>query len=131
MATTGSGKIDYASKRETYEAALLSLFSSNPEDTAADLSKLILPTFSQRDDTTTRDFDGFVTHIRHLRGMLPTGSVTIAVTQFLRDGTQIAERHTSSAKLPDGSVQKSETFLFGEVAEDGRLAWIVESVQRG
>ena len=86
--TTGT---DFADKRETCEAALTSLFSGKPEDTEADLSKLFTPTFTLRDDETTRDFPAFVEHIRFLRGFLP--KVTLTVVQFLRDGAQLAERH--------------------------------------
>lgn len=118
---------NFADNKDTYEAALLSLFSGKPEDTERDLSNLFTPTFTQRDNSTTRDFPAFVAHIRRLREILP--SVTLTVTQFLRDGTQLAERHTSSTTRPDGSVTGAETFQFAEVAEDGRIAWIVETVQ--
>ena len=131
MAATESDKVGPAPNRETYQAALSSLFTGRPEDTEADLTKLLLPTFTQRDDTTERDFQGFVAHMRQLRETLPAGSVTVTLTQFLRDGAQVAERHTASVKLPDGSVQSSETFLFGEVADDGRLAWMIETVRQG
>ncbi|KAJ9150394.1 hypothetical protein NKR23_g3662 [Pleurostoma richardsiae] len=127
-APASSYTTDYASKRDTYQAALMSLFSGKPENTEEDLSKLFPPTFTQRDDDVTRDFPAFVAHIRFLREILP--SVTLTVTQFLRDGTQLAERHTSSTTRPDGTVVEAETFQFAEVAEDGRIAWIVETVRR-
>lgn len=129
MATTTTPyATNFADHKDTYQAALTSLFSGKPEDTETDLLKLFTPTFTQRDDSVMRDFPAFVAHIRHLREILP--SVTLTVTQFLRDGSQLAERHNGSTTLPDGSVKGSETFQFAEVAEDGRLAWIVETVRQ-
>jgi hypothetical protein len=131
MATTTPYKTTFADKVETYQAAINSLFSGKPEDTEADLSKLFAPTFIQRDDETSRDFPGFVKHIRWLREILPMGSVNVRVTHFLREGNQIAERHSGDpVKLPDGRVSLGETFMWVEIAEDGRIAWIVETVKK-
>lgn len=121
-------KTDFAANAVTFQAALRSLFSGKPDSAETDLSKLITPTFTLQDDTTKYDFPAFVAHIRRLREILP--SVTLDITQFLRDGAQLAERHTSSTTRPDGSISNAETFLFAEVAEDGRLEWIVETVRR-
>ena len=120
----------FASEATTFESALTSLFSGPPETTEADLAKFFTPTFIQRDDETTRDFSAFVAHIKWLRGILPPGSVTLKITQFLRDGNQFADRHSSTMKMPDGKVGAAETFMFGEVAEDGRIEWVVETVKR-
>jgi hypothetical protein len=129
MATTRSSqKVAFADSKDTYQAALLSLFSGKPEETEGDLSKLFTPTFSFRANDLTLDFDGFVKHIRWLRDILP--SVELTIVQFVRDGNQLAERHTSETTKPDGTIGKAETFQFGQVAEDGRIAWIVESVYR-
>lgn len=129
MATpTGEYKTTFASNKETYQAALNSLYAGKPEDTETDLSKLLTPDFAQRDNVMTRDFDAFVAHIRWLREILP--SVTLTVTQFLRDGAQLAERHSSETTTSDGTVLGTETFLFGEIAEDGRIRWIVETVKQ-
>ncbi|KIW11543.1 hypothetical protein PV08_10844 [Exophiala spinifera] len=118
----------FADKAETFQAALMSLFSGDPDSTETDLSKLFTPTFTFRADEDKMDFLAFVAHIRRLREILP--SVTLTTTQFLRDGAQLAERHSSSTTRPDGSVGKAETFLFAQVAADGRLEWIVETVAR-
>jgi len=129
MATTVTpNKTNFADSRDTYQAALTSLFSGKPEDTEADLSKLFIPTFTQEDGTGKRDFPTFVRHIRRLREILP--SVTLTVTHFLRDGAQVADRHASSITMPDGTVRHAETYMFGGVAEDGRLEWISEVVVR-
>ncbi|PWY73116.1 hypothetical protein BO94DRAFT_538998 [Aspergillus sclerotioniger CBS 115572] len=119
----------FANQADTFQATLMSLFVGNPDDTEADLSKVFTPTFIQRDDDTTRDFAGFVQHMKWLRENLPAGSVNITITQFLRDGPHLAERHDSTLTKPDGTVSAAETLLFAEVAEDGRIAWIVEAVK--
>ncbi|EED22179.1 hypothetical protein TSTA_094250 [Talaromyces stipitatus ATCC 10500] len=120
----------FCDKVDTYQAALLSVFTGKPEDTEADLSKLLHPSFTQRNDTTTRNFADFVAHISHIRQVLSAGSVDLTVTQFLRDGNQIAERHTSTMKMPDGTVRKAESFQFGEIAEDGRIVSIIDTMLR-
>ncbi|KAK9319294.1 hypothetical protein V1517DRAFT_333041 [Lipomyces orientalis] len=121
-------KTYFTDHKDTYEAALMSLFSGAPEDTQTDLDKLFTPYFTQRDDETTRDFPAFVKHIQWLRTILPKGSVKLTVTVFLRDGSQLAERHTSTSTRDDGSIIHAETFQFVEVAEDGRISSIVETV---
>lgn len=53
------------------------------------------------------------------------------VTHFLREGNQIAERHSGDpVTLPDGRISWGETFMWLELAEDGRIAWIVETVKK-
>lgn len=121
-------KTNFTNSKDTYQAALRSLFSGKPEDTEADLSKLFTPTFTQEDGDGKRDFPAFVAHIRRLREILP--SVTLTVTHFLRDGAQVADRHASSTIRPDGAVSYAETYMFGAVADDGGLEWIAEVVRR-
>ncbi|OJJ45232.1 hypothetical protein ASPZODRAFT_17450 [Penicilliopsis zonata CBS 506.65] len=115
---------------ETFQAALMSLFAGDPDNTESDLSRLFHPDFTQRDDQTTRDFATFVAHIRWLRENMEPGSTQLTITQLLRDGRQFADRHDSTTKMPDGSVARAETFMFGELAEDGRIKWLVETVRR-
>ncbi|RDW77545.1 hypothetical protein BP6252_05598 [Coleophoma cylindrospora] len=129
--TTEPCRTTFADNVETYQAALNSLFSNKPDDTEADLSKILHPTFEQRDGEAVRDFAAFVAHIRWLREILPPGSVNLTVTVFLRDGNQRAERHTSTTKTSDGDVTPAETFQFVELADDGRISSIVEAVRRG
>lgn len=118
----------FADHKDTYQAALISLFSGKPEDTESDLSKLLAPNFTQQDEDGTRDFAAFVAHMRWLRENVP--KVTLTITQFLRDGSQIADRHLGVTTLEDGTVLKSETFMFGEIAEDGRISSLVETVNQ-
>ncbi|KAL7934510.1 hypothetical protein V8C35DRAFT_301104 [Trichoderma chlorosporum] len=122
-----SSRATFADRPETYQATLMSLFSGNPEDTEADLAKIFTPSFKFEAGPEKYDFAGFVEHMRRLRQMKL--NVELTTVQFLRDGNQLAERHTSVTTMPDGKESPAETFMFAEVAEDGRISWIIESVQ--
>jgi hypothetical protein len=117
----------FANSPETYQATLMSLFAGNPQDTEADLAKIFTPSFKFEAEEKY-DFDGFVAHMRRLREMKLT--VNLTTVQFLRDGNQLAERHVSTTTLQDGTEGHAETFMFAEVAADGRIDWIKEVVQR-
>ncbi|PNP47148.1 hypothetical protein THARTR1_10653 [Trichoderma harzianum] len=123
-----SSRATFAEKPETYQATLKSLFHGDPEDTEADLSKIFTPGFKFDAGDEKYDFDGFVAHMRRLREMKL--DVDLTTVQFLRDGNQLAERHTSVTTLQDGKQMQAETFMFAEIAEDGRIHWIIEAVQR-
>ncbi|KAH8647319.1 hypothetical protein BX600DRAFT_476512 [Xylariales sp. PMI_506] len=120
----------FTDKAETFGAALQSLFRGEPEDTEADLAKLLTSGFRIEASGEYLDFGEFVNHIRWLREHKAPGGMTFTTTQFVRDGNQVAERHLSVAKRADGTETRVESFLFCQVAEDGRLDWIVEAVER-
>lgn len=130
--TDATHNTTFANQKDTFQNALMSLFSGKASETEADLSKLFTPTFKHydEDENKIRDFNGWVAHIRWLREMLTPGSVNLTIVQFLRDGNQLAERHTSTTKMPNGKLGKGHTFQFMEIAEDGRIEWIVETVKR-
>ncbi|VUC27260.1 unnamed protein product [Clonostachys rosea] len=117
----------FADNKATFEAALMSLFSGPPENAESDFLKVFTPTSTMRVDDKNFDFASFVAQNRRVRERKP--KVSITVTQFLRDGKQFADRHDSTTELLDGTRMAAETFMFGQVAEDGRLAWIVETVR--
>ncbi|KAI1455333.1 hypothetical protein F4805DRAFT_436432 [Annulohypoxylon moriforme] len=121
-------KATFADSKETYQATLMSLFSGRPEDTEADISKIFTPTATLRDDDTTLDFPGLIKHFSFLRRILP--QVTLNVEQFIHDGAQLADRHSSATTMADGTVKKAETFMFVVLAEDGRIESIVETVRQ-
>lgn len=121
-------KATFADTKETYQAALMSLFSGKPEDAESDLSKLLLPTFTLKAHKEFYDYPGFVAHMRRMREILP--SVKLNITQFLRDGPNLAERHSSQTTTEDGKTYAAETFMFAEISDDGRIAWIVEAVDQ-
>ncbi|KAH8881948.1 hypothetical protein GQ53DRAFT_847880 [Thozetella sp. PMI_491] len=132
MASQAARITTWADHKNTYEAGLMSLFSGKPEETEADLQKLFTPDFTLRyadpTDPTLWDLPAFIKHIRWLRDN--AGSVNLTVVQWVRTGSQLAERHTSTTTMPNGSAGNAETFQFAEVAEDGRIRWIVETVVR-
>jgi len=130
--TNALHKTTFANQRDTLQAALMSLFSGKAEETEVDLSKLFTPTFKHYDEDggKTSDFSAWVAHIRWLREILTPGSVNLTVTQFLRDGNQLAERHISTTKKPNGNLDTAHTFQFMEIAEHGRIEWIVETVKQ-
>ncbi|KAI0896493.1 hypothetical protein F4806DRAFT_464717 [Annulohypoxylon nitens] len=128
MAYLTTHKATFADSKETYQATLMSLFSGRPGETETDISKIFTPTATLRDDDTTLDFPGLIEHFTFLRKILPR--VTLQVDQFIRDGLQVANRHSSSTTMADGTVKKAETFMFVVLAEDGRIESIVETVRR-
>ncbi|RFU78153.1 hypothetical protein TARUN_4085 [Trichoderma arundinaceum] len=117
----------FADNPETYQATLRSLFAGNPQDTEAHLSKIFSPSFNFEAGPEKYDFAGFVAHMRRLREMKLV--VDLTTVQFLRDGNQLAERHVSKTTLQDGTEMRAETYMFAELAEDGRINWIKEIVQ--
>ncbi|KAI0880234.1 uncharacterized protein GGS22DRAFT_197660 [Annulohypoxylon maeteangense] len=121
-------KATFADSKETFQATLMSLFSGKPEDTEADISKIFTPTATLRDDNTTLDFSGLVEHFTFLRRILPR--VTLTVEQFVRDGVQLADRHSSSTVMQDGTVKRAETFMFVVLGMDGRIESIIETVRQ-
>jgi hypothetical protein len=133
MADSTTRLTTWADDKDTYEAGLMSLFAGKPEDTESDLSKMFTPDFTLRYadpiEPTLWDLPDF---IKHMRGLRESGnSVKLSVVQWVRTGSQLAERHTSTTARPDGALGRAETFQFAEVAEDGRIRWIVETVVRG
>ncbi|KAI1440421.1 hypothetical protein F5Y02DRAFT_347366 [Annulohypoxylon stygium] len=128
MSSPTTHKAIFADNKETYQATMMSLFSGRPEETETDISKIFTPTATLRDDDTTLDFPGLIEHFTFLRKILPR--VTLQVDQFIRDGLQVANRHSSSTTMADGTVKKAETFMFVVLAEDGRIESIVETVRR-
>ncbi|TFB00848.1 hypothetical protein CCMA1212_007332 [Trichoderma ghanense] len=116
----------FADSAQTYQSTLRSLFSGSPQNTETDLSKIFSPTFHFTAGAEKYDFAGFVEHIRRLREMKL--SVNLTTVEFLRDGKLLSERHVSTTVLQSGEKMAAETFMFAEIAEDGRIAWIKEAV---
>lgn len=120
----------FTDQKETFQAALNSFFSGKPKKTEADLARICHPSFTLTAEHEAMNFPGFVKHMTWLRENLPANSVSLTITQFLVDGNQRADRHSSTTTMPDGTVRGAETYLFAEVADDGRLLWVKEHVMR-
>lgn len=53
------------------------------------------------------------------------------MTHHLTQGNQVSTRHSGPPiTLEDGRKQWGETFMWVQVAEDGRIEWLVETVKR-
>ncbi|MFD4573036.1 nuclear transport factor 2 family protein [Streptomyces sp. NPDC058417] len=83
------------------------------------------PDYRQRTDGNWDDRDAFLKHIAHLRGVVDSG--VIEVHDELYDGFRYADRHTVHVTKKDGSVVRTEVYLFGEFAPDGRFRRIEET----
>jgi hypothetical protein len=125
-----TARTTFSDQKETFQAALNSFFSGKPEETEADLTRICHPSFRLTAENEDLDFPGFVKHMHWLRENLEPNAVSLTITQFLVDGNQRADRHSSTSKMPDGTVRGAETYLFAEVADDGRLLWVKEHVMR-
>ncbi|MFF4960295.1 nuclear transport factor 2 family protein [Streptomyces sp. NPDC001222] len=82
------------------------------------------PDYRQRTDGRWDDRDGFLEHIAHLRTVVVEGSVEVHDEMY--DGTRYADRHTVHVTKRDGSTVRTEVYLFGEFASDGRFRRIEE-----
>jgi hypothetical protein len=111
----------------------------NPTNISAALTDLILnpaldlheaadrhfaPDYRQRTNGQWDDRDDFLKHIAHLRTVVAEGSVE--VHDELYDGARYADRHTVRVTKKDGSTVRTEVYLFGEFAPDGRFRRIEE-----
>ncbi|MFB6515990.1 nuclear transport factor 2 family protein [Streptomyces virginiae] len=83
------------------------------------------PKYRQRTDGEWADRAGFIEHISHLRTVVDHGRVE--VHEELYDGLKYADRHTVHVTKTDGSTVRTEVYLFGEFAPDGRFSRIEET----
>ncbi|KAF4949483.1 hypothetical protein FSARC_13467 [Fusarium sarcochroum] len=128
MATSSpSSTADWTSSLEKYEKGFEGIFVGDPQTTKSDLENLFTPTFTSTVDGKTLDFTEFVQHIQHLRTI--TTTVKVKVTQFLRDGNQLAERHLVTVDFSNKPQSAYEVFLFSTVHESGRIDSIVETLR--
>ncbi|WP_030559275.1 nuclear transport factor 2 family protein [Streptomyces aureocirculatus] len=82
------------------------------------------PDYRQRTNGQWDDREGFLEHIAHLRTVVAEGSVE--VHDELSDGIHYADRHTVHITKKDGSTVRTEVYLFGGFAPDGRFSRIEE-----
>lgn len=118
----------YTASKEAFQACFDSMFVGAPEDAATDVLKLVVPEYTQTVDGKELTFDQFVGHVSHFRAAAK--SVKTQVHHFLRDGAQIAEHHTVTVTMNDGSVSKLEVYMFGKLAADGRIQSVVETAKK-
>lgn len=81
--------------------------------------------YRQRTDGSWDDRTAFLQHIAHLRTVVSSGSVE--VHDELVQGNRYADRHTVTATKADGTTVRTEVYLFGEFAPDGRFRRVEET----
>jgi hypothetical protein len=89
------------------------------------LERHFSPDYRQRTDGVWSSRAEFGEHIAHLRAMTVNGS--IQVHEELSSEPLYAERHTVELTKTDGSLVRTEVYVFGEHASDGRFRRIEET----
>ncbi|MBV9384224.1 MAG: hypothetical protein JOY82_09750 [Streptosporangiaceae bacterium] len=88
------------------------------------------PGYRQVTDGAELDYDGFLAHARHLRGLREQGATaSIEVLDAVRRGRALAGRHIVSAAKPDGTAAEIEVYLFATLDADGRLLRVNEATR--
>jgi hypothetical protein len=90
----------------------------------ATIDRYFTPDYTQRTDGALSDRDGFAAHIKALRAVAADG--TVKVSEAVREGNRIADRHEVTVTKRDGTASRIEVYLFGELADDGRLCRVDE-----
>ena len=115
-------------QKDKLQDNLSALFIGDPADTEATVKRYFNPEYTQVTDGHTSDFAGFVAHVNHLRSA--TREVSFEVHEFLRNGDQIADRHTIKAVMQNGKTTEFEILLFGTLDNEERLLKVVESTRQ-
>ena len=110
--------------RTNLAAALTDLIFNPGLDLHEAADRHFAPDYRQRTNGRWDDRAGFLEHIAHLRTVVAEGSVEIHDELF--DGVRYADRHTVHVVKKDGSSVRTEVYLFGEFAPDGRFSRIEE-----
>ncbi|EPH41362.1 nuclear transport factor 2 family protein [Streptomyces aurantiacus] len=110
--------------RTTIVTALTDLIFNPGLDLHEAADRHFAPDYRQRTNGQWDDREGFLEHIAHLRTVVAEGS--IEVHDELSDGIRYADRHTVHVTKKDGSTVRTEVYLFGEFAPDGRFSRIEE-----
>jgi len=111
--------------RSTITTAIKLLFDSSVDlDVAID--RHFSPTFRQRvDGGSWSERADFTEHMAQLREVMASG--TIEVHEELVDGPLYADRHTIEIVLKDGTLIRTEVYLFARHDADGRFSEIQEA----
>ncbi|MER8161159.1 nuclear transport factor 2 family protein [Streptomyces sp. NPDC094472] len=114
-----------ATSRSDIAAALTDLLFTPGLDLAEAVDRHFTPDYRQRTDGRWDDRGEFMSHIAHLRTIVAGGSVQ--VLDELVQGDRYADRHVIDVAKTDGSTVRTEVYLFGEFAPDGRFRRIEET----
>ncbi|MFI7599151.1 nuclear transport factor 2 family protein [Actinoplanes sp. NPDC049681] len=94
-------------------------------DLAEAIDRHFAPDYRQRTDGVWSDRAGFAQHMTRLRALVRSGHVE--VHDELRDGLRYADRHTVTITQHNGRTSRTEVYLFGQYAPDGRFQRIEET----
>lgn len=108
-------------------AALREVLAEHDQPVEHVLSRHLTDGYRQSTNGEWIDRATFAQQLAQLRQFVE--HVEIRVLDELTVGSVYAERHTIHITGRDGSVQGQEVFLFGEVADDGRLDSLEELVR--
>ncbi|MDH6119248.1 nuclear transport factor 2 family protein [Kitasatospora sp. GAS204B] len=114
-----------ATSRTDVTSALTDLLLTPGLELAEAVDRHFAPDYRQRTDGRWADRAEFTAHIAHLRTIVAGGS--IQVLEELVQGDRYADRHIIDVQKTDGSVVRTEVYLFGEFAADGRFRRIEET----
>lgn len=89
------------------------------------LDRHFTPDYRQRTDGSWSDRTEFAQHIAYLRTHIAAGHVE--VHEELTDGLRYADRHSVDLTKRDGTTARTEVYVFGEYAPDGRFRRIEET----
>lgn len=120
MHNTGAG-----TPLASIETALTELVFQRDQAVEQVVARHFTDDYRQRTDGVWSDRAEFVAHIEHLRTVVAGGRVE--VHEELREGSRYADRHTVHVVKADGASVRTEVYLFGELAPDGRLRRIQET----
>jgi hypothetical protein len=109
----------------TIATALHDLLFDPTLDLLEALDRHFSPDYRQRTDGVWSSRAEFAEHISHLRAITSSGS--IHVHEELSSTPLYAERHTVELTKTDGSRVRTEVYVFGEHAPDGRFRRIDET----
>ncbi|MCF8604244.1 nuclear transport factor 2 family protein [Gordonia sp. HY442] len=98
----------------------------NEHETPLDeaVSRHFTENYRQRTDGDWDDRAGFVQHIAHLRSIV--SNVEISILDELQTTNRYADHHIAHITKRDGTEVLQEVYLFGHVADDGRLEQVEE-----
>ncbi|GAA0934552.1 hypothetical protein GCM10009557_95330 [Virgisporangium ochraceum] len=97
------------------------------EDPATVLDRYHTPDYELVNDGVLLDRQRLLDHIRPARRRAV--GLRVEVQQALVDGDQVAARYRLTADLRKGGTITSEIYMFGELAEDGRLRRAVQATR--
>ncbi|WP_433181720.1 nuclear transport factor 2 family protein [Actinoallomurus sp. CA-150999] len=97
------------------------------EDPATVLDRYHTPDYELVNDGVLLDRERLLNHIGPARKR--AASLRVEVEQALVDGDQVAARYRLIAELRKGGTIRTEIYLFGELAADGRLRRAVQATR--